>query len=164
MGWLLAVAVLIADYFTPPVILFPIFFILPVLLIAWHDRLARALQAVVILCLVRISFHFHWGLPWGLAPVLINSVIRCAVLSLVALLTSRVAANTRTMRHRVRQLEGMLPICGFCKDIRDDAGDWIKLENYISRHSEAEFTTGICPECAEQHFSAQLEKRRGGGS
>ncbi len=164
MGWLLAGAVLIADFYTPPVILFPIFFILPVLLIAWHDRLSRALLAVALLCAVRISFHFHWGLPWGLAAVFINAAIRWAVLSLVAILTSRVANHTRTMRRRVRQLEGMLPICGFCKDIRDDAGGWVKLENYISRHSEAQFTTGVCPGCAEKHYSAYLEKRRGVGA
>ena len=159
LWWLLTVAVLVVDYYAAAVILFPVFFVLPVLLIAWNGRLSRALLAVAALCAIRIVFHFHWGLPWGLAAALINAAIRCAVLSLLAVLTSRVATHTRGMRRRVRLLEGMLPICGFCKDIRDDADGWVKLENYISRHSEAQFTTGICPDCARRQYGEYLEKR-----
>lgn len=49
----------------------------------------------------------------------------------------------------VKTLEGLLPICSQCKKIRDDKGYWNKLEFYISKHSEAEFSHGICPECAQ---------------
>jgi ligand-binding sensor domain-containing protein len=48
---------------------------------------------------------------------------------------------------QVRVLKGMLPICSWCKQVRDDAGYWKQLEAYVSDHSEAEFTHGICPEC-----------------
>jgi hypothetical protein len=50
-------------------------------------------------------------------------------------------------------LSGMLPICSYCKKIRDDQGYWSQIESYISRHSEAEFTHGMCPDCAEKLFS-----------
>lgn len=49
----------------------------------------------------------------------------------------------------VKNLEGMLPICGQCKKIRDDRGYWNNLESYISDHSDATFTHGVCPDCAE---------------
>jgi hypothetical protein len=44
-------------------------------------------------------------------------------------------------------LRGLLPICATCKKIRDDQGYWSQVELYISQHSDAEFTHGICPEC-----------------
>lgn len=53
---------------------------------------------------------------------------------------------------QVRQLSGLLPICSYCKQIRDDKGYWNQLEDYIQNHSEAEFSHGICQECAEKHF------------
>lgn len=52
----------------------------------------------------------------------------------------------------VKTLSGMLPICASCKKIRDDKGYWNQLEAFISHHSEARFTHGLCPECAEKYF------------
>ncbi|MDD1751061.1 MAG: response regulator [Methanothrix sp.] len=52
----------------------------------------------------------------------------------------------------VRKLSGMLPICASCKKIRDDKGYWLQVETYIRDHSEAEFTHGICPECARKLY------------
>lgn len=52
----------------------------------------------------------------------------------------------------VKILQGILPICSYCKNIRDDKGYWDKVETYIQKHSGAEFTHGICPECAKIYF------------
>ncbi len=49
---------------------------------------------------------------------------------------------------QVKQLSGLLPICAQCKKIRDDSGGWNHLETYISAHSEADFTHGLCPDCS----------------
>lgn len=49
---------------------------------------------------------------------------------------------------RVKTLSGLLPICSSCKKIRDDHGYWTQIEAYLHEHSEAEFSHGICPECA----------------
>jgi PAS domain S-box-containing protein len=62
---------------------------------------------------------------------------------------SRALANVKTLR-------GLLPICATCKKIRDDQGYWTKLESYISDHTQAEFTHGICPECQSQ-VQAELD-------
>jgi FixJ family two-component response regulator len=52
----------------------------------------------------------------------------------------------------VKTLSGLLPICASCKKIRDDKGYWSQIEEYIRRHSDAEFTHGLCPDCAEKLY------------
>ncbi len=56
---------------------------------------------------------------------------------------------------RVRVLSGLLPICAWCKKVRDDAGYWKQIEAYIRDHTEAQFTHGICPDC-EKTFHQEL--------
>ena len=54
---------------------------------------------------------------------------------------------------KVKALNGLIPICSSCKKIRDDKGYWNLLEAYIEKYSDAIFTHGICPECAEKLYS-----------
>jgi PAS domain S-box-containing protein len=54
--------------------------------------------------------------------------------------------------NKVKTLSGLLPICAGCKKIRDDGGYWNQIENYISDHSEAEFSHGMCPECQRKFY------------
>lgn len=58
---------------------------------------------------------------------------------------------THALSH-VKELKGLLPICASCKKIRDDKGYWQQVETYIKQHSDAEFTHGICPECAKRLY------------
>ena len=51
---------------------------------------------------------------------------------------------------QVQTLTGLLPICAWCKRIRDDGGYWNQIESYIASHSAVDFTHGICPECREK--------------
>ncbi|SRR5712692_288621 len=60
--------------------------------------------------------------------------------------------------NRIKTLKGLLPICAACKKIRDDKGYWNHIENYIRQHSEAEFTHGICPSCAQKLFPEDYAK------
>ncbi len=53
---------------------------------------------------------------------------------------------------KVKQLSGLLPICASCKKIKDDKGYWNQIEAYISEKSEAEFTHGLCPDCAKKYY------------
>ncbi len=59
---------------------------------------------------------------------------------------------------RVKQLQGLVPICSYCKKIRNDRNYWQRLESYLSDHSEAQFSHGICPECYEKVVKPELEK------
>ena len=58
----------------------------------------------------------------------------------------------------VKKLSGMLPICASCKKIRDDKGYWTQVETYIRDRTEAEFTHGICPECAKKLYPDLCEE------
>jgi DNA-binding response OmpR family regulator len=58
----------------------------------------------------------------------------------------------------VNQLQGLLPICSYCKKIRDDRNYWQQVERYISEHSEAVFSHSICPDCFEKFVKPELEK------
>ena len=55
----------------------------------------------------------------------------------------------------IKALSGLLPICAYCKKIRDDKGYWNRLESYIEKHSEASFSHGLCPECSEAMYGQQ---------
>ena len=60
--------------------------------------------------------------------------------------------NLRDSLAKINTLSGMLPICASCKKIRDDKGYWNQIETYLSKHSEAEFSHGICPECVKKLY------------
>ncbi len=66
--------------------------------------------------------------------------------------TFRVNRELKASLDRVRQLSGLLPICSSCKKIRDEQGTWSSVETYISRHSEADFTHSMCPDCAQKYY------------
>lgn len=65
---------------------------------------------------------------------------------------SRLIEELQQALDEVKKLSGLLPICSYCKRIRDDKGYWNQLEAYISNHSEAKFSHGICRECAQKHY------------
>ncbi|SMC78149.1 Response regulator receiver domain-containing protein [Desulfocicer vacuolatum DSM 3385] len=61
-------------------------------------------------------------------------------------------ADLKKALSKVKTLSGFLPICSHCKKIRDDKGYWNQIEAYIHNHSDAEFSHGICPECAQKYY------------
>jgi GAF domain-containing protein len=65
----------------------------------------------------------------------------------------RVSAELAEALAAVRTLRGLLPICAYCKRVRDDAGYWSELEAYIRTATDSEFTHGICPACAAKYFT-----------
>jgi len=80
----------------------------------------------------------------------------------------RVVALQRALADRVRELEAalskvkqlqrLLPICSYCKKIRDDRNYWDQVDNYISRHADVQFSHGICPDCYTNIVDPQLER------
>ena len=61
---------------------------------------------------------------------------------------------------QIKTLRGLVPICSYCKKIRDDKDYWQQLETYISQRTDAEFSHGVCPECFEKHIRPELDKLR----
>ncbi|MBP8274286.1 MAG: hypothetical protein KAY59_07620, partial [Acidobacteria bacterium] len=94
-----------------------------------------------------------WARLIGIALVVV------AIGGLIRWRTARLAARARKLEAAVAEalssakvLRGLLPICAHCKKVRDDHGYWTRIEDYISRHSEADFSHGFCPDCIEKHY------------
>jgi len=64
----------------------------------------------------------------------------------------RLIADLRNALTHIKTLRGLLPICAACKKIRDNHGYWKQIEEYISDHSDAKFSHGICPECRQKLY------------
>ena len=61
---------------------------------------------------------------------------------------------------KVKVLQGLIPICSYCKKIRDDKNYWQQVEAYMGTHSEAKFSHSVCPDCYTDHIEPQLQKLR----
>lgn len=61
---------------------------------------------------------------------------------------------------KIKTLHGIIPICAHCKNIRDDKGSWNQLEQYITTHSEAQFSHGICPDCMKELYPDYHPKKK----
>ncbi len=80
----------------------------------------------------------------------------------ISLLNNQLTNITRELQRKnrelkeagenIKKLRGMLPICSYCKKIRDDKGYWDEVETFITEHSEASFSHGICPVCLKKNF------------
>ena len=75
------------------------------------------------------------------------------LLRLEEALAGKVSELQEALSH-VKQLQGLLPICMFCKKIRDDSDTWHRLETYIERNSEALFSHSLCGDCRREHYPA----------
>ena len=60
-------------------------------------------------------------------------------------------------KDQIKSLKGIIPICMYCKEIRDDKGYWNQLEKYISEHAEVEFSHGVCKKCLKKHYPKETD-------
>ena len=70
----------------------------------------------------------------------------------------RVAERILGYTRQVRQLESFLPICSYCKNVRDDKNYWQAIETYMHKHVGTDFSHGVCPECYESQVRPMMEK------
>jgi hypothetical protein len=149
------------DALTPFELGFSAFYVIPVLIATWGLGLARGLafaclSACCWYCLdlgsgrqLTHEFYRVWDV--------FNHLLSYCLVALVtgslkqAFLRERVLREDRDRALRnVRELEGLLPVCAWCKKIRDDDGYWQELEAYLGPRTKADFTHGICPDCAKE--------------
>jgi integral membrane sensor domain MASE1 len=123
-----------------------------------------------------LSFFAVWGTMHNYGPFITDSAEQSIVLAqvfvgfmgIMALTTGAVVSErsklTRDLQEtldHVKTLSGLLPICSWCKKIRNDGGYWQEVEGYIHEHSDAAFTHGVCPDCLEKYKSEFIKKRTG---
>jgi PAS domain S-box-containing protein len=86
-------------------------------------------------------------------PIFLDGAINGAVVTFSDITKRKQTESEREAAlARVKKLEGIIPICMYCKKIRDDQNSWNQLEQYITNHSEAIFSHGICPHCYEEQM------------
>jgi hypothetical protein len=156
----ISVLLLIADYFSGPFIQFPITYLIPISIVSWFNGRRWGLLFAIAMPLVQLFYNLVlWSIPWTFVEASTNALIRIVVLSSFVVLIDRTANQTRKLEIHVDMLEGLLPICSFCKKIRDKDNQWQRLENYITERSDATFSHGICPDCLKEHYG-YLQKKK----
>ena len=76
----------------------------------------------------------------------------------------KVVERWQAVLKEMNHLRGLLPVCSYCKNIRDEHEEWEPLETYVAKHSEAHFTHVICPKCMERCVRPELDELRKGGA
>lgn len=149
------------DYQIGPYVTFPVVFIMPVALATWWYGRWVGLNVATLMALVRVGGAFTWELqvPNLMTYVITNAVVREIVFVILVLLVDHIARK-RNLERNVQVLDGILPICSYCKKIRNQEGDWEQMELYVTRRSEAEFSHSICPDCMQAHYGKYLKKRQ----
>lgn len=159
VGGIIGVGVL--DYLTGAEIGVSLFYLLPIGVAVWYcgwgAGLATAVASASIWYLADIGVGHSYSHPM---IALWNACIRLGFFLVTIILLHRLHQTLRSQRRlvvelqasiaQVRTLRGLIPICAWCKKIRDDDGYWSAVESYLARHSDAEFSHGICPECADE--------------
>lgn len=124
------------------------------LLSGTEDMKRRLVVAAAILCTM-LTILAYFLSPQGGIPtiVLSNYVIAVVAMWMAAALT---LIHVRLVAENA-ELRELLPICSYCKQIRDDDGAWHKMETYLHRHAGVEFSHGMCPSCLE-HYLHDLDQ------
>ena len=156
----LSLIIMAFDYTYGPQIRFPILFIIPIWLASWYVSKEFGMSLAIILPLIRFGFNMFSEIDITLLESAINAVLRIITFVLIVYVT-RYAIQTQTLEKRLQRLEGILPICSFCKRIRVGDKEWVNLEEYITAHSEAQLSHGLCQDCAREHYSEYLTKPNG---
>jgi hypothetical protein len=115
-------------------------------------RMARRFAPLILLSPILIGVQTAvYNEPAGhaIAALTVTAAI------VIALLVSAAALDRAEAQQKV--LGGLLPICAHCKRIRDDKGYWSQVESYVSKHSEAEFSHSLCPECLAEFYPEHAE-------
>lgn len=139
---------LIAYVFIHPLIMVISYFM-------WSDMLRSNASPAKVGLLYEIFRSFSIPmLPWSLAFAISGGLIGFYYSKNRQLNEdkSKLIIQLQASLSEIKKLSGLLPICSSCKKIRDDKGYWNRIESYISDHSEAEFTHGICPECIKKLY------------
>ena len=155
LWWVVIAAVLLwVDYMTGPKTQFPVVYVLPVIVAAWFSGRLAAVTLALALALVHAVFLMVlWNQSGPMTTFIATTMFRATVVVAMALWLARLSEHERELRRHVQSLEGLLPICAFCKRIRNDAGEWERLESFIAARSDAQFSHSFCPGCWKQHYA-----------
>jgi len=97
--------------------------------------------------------------PFDRAELRARVQVGVQVLELQSNLAARVCELEQALT-QVKQLQGLLPICSYCKNIRDEQNYWQRVDSYLSEHTDVMFSHGICPDCYRDVVQPQLDETK----
>jgi hypothetical protein len=164
-GLLLVVLVGFLDVVTGYQVSFSLLYLAPITLVTWGAGRRWGVAIASLSALVWLGADMLSGhrVTQPLIP-LWNALVHLGFFLIVVTLLTRLKlsyeAQIRSARalqaslDNVKLLSGLIPICAWCKKVRNDQGYWQQVEAYIAEHSDATFTHGICQECKEKELQA----------
>lgn len=164
----LMTVILLLDLSIPLGVAVGVLYIVPVLLSLWSSKKELTVLVAVVASVLTIGAYFYKPSVAEMWKVLFNRSLSLFVIGITAILGLQrrkiLIEREQALRDREQAIEklkilsGLLPICASCKKIRDDHGSWNDVAEYISEHSEAEFSHGMCPACAEKLYPEYYKK------
>ncbi len=164
LTYLLAAAslfgVALGDYATGVDVNFTFFYLIPVAIVTWRIGRRAGIAASLVCALVWAVTDFIGRPEFNAGLAVWNTWIQFGVFVTFSFISYRIfesLANQRSLNvelqaalAEVRKLSGLLPVCAWCKRVRDEHDHWVSLEAYVMDHSDADFTHGICPDCKDR--------------
>jgi hypothetical protein len=150
----LAAVIGLLDYAVAPNAEFPGLTLFPILFAAWYGGLAWALPFAAFPFIHVLNVSLKGAGPDELYAALLAAGVRAVIIVPISIWIAGVSASERALKQENAVLRGLLPICSYCKKIRDGQGDWQMLEKYIEDRTGATFTHGICETCAAREEAA----------
>jgi len=152
---LVSLAIFLVDSFLPLGVAGGVPYILVVLLSLWSPR--KKLPYYAAICVTILTLAGYLSSPPGgeLWKVISNRFLALFAIWTTAIMSVQrktILEEKEKALFQLRTLRGFLPICASCKKIKDEGGGWSQIEAYIRDHSEAEFSHGICPDCARKLY------------
>ncbi|MDH4068939.1 MAG: hypothetical protein OEV30_00805 [Ignavibacteria bacterium] len=153
---LLMSLVALLDYLSGSELSFSIFYIFPVLATSWFVGHRAALTMAVLSSAVWLAVDTAAGATYShyLIPIW-NALVRLIFFVVVGVVVPHLRLEIQHSHLALKRLTELLPMCAWCRNIRDAEGAWSSLEEYIETHTGSEVTHGICPRCIDKHFPRQ---------
>jgi hypothetical protein len=163
-GFFLVLILGFVDFLSGYEISFSVFYLLPIVFVTWlcgraFGFLVAFTSAVVWLVADMTSGHvFSYDIiPFWNALVrlgfFVTVVFLLTRLQLVYEEQKRIAHELRESLTKIKVLSGLIPICAWCKKVRNDQGYWQQVETYLTENADVSFTHGVCQECKEKELS-----------
>jgi hypothetical protein len=142
------IAIGTVDWVTGHEMSFFMFYFFPIALASWRIGPKSSYVVSLFCALAWLIADLHSGHVYSKSWIGVwNVSMRLIAFIAIGYMVARIHALLVAAHKKLKILHGLLPICAKCKKIRDDKGYWHKLEEYISEHSEADFTHGLCESC-----------------
>ena len=150
------------DYVTGEKYEFFIFYFAPIGVAAWHAGRGAGLFMAAVSAAAWSESDFLSHALYSPAVGLWDTLMRLTAFVILALVIAAIRDELREQRRlnaelagamaEIKQLKGILPMCTFCRKIRDGQNQWVPFERYIAQHTEAQVSHGMCPACYKKHY------------